>query len=101
MSGRGEKKIIKVCGDDFSITGDDHEEVFLTGSSLGQVLHDVPVALDLLLHLVSLSVAIVFLRFVLLFSLTVLFLSILIPVLLLLAAVLTNKRFCFPLVLPL
>lgn len=80
-----------------AFTGDDHEEVFLTGGSLGKVLHDVPVALDLLLHLVGLPVAVIFLRFVLLLSLAVLFICVLL--FLLLASILTNERFSFLLVL--
>lgn len=47
----------------------------LTGRSLGQILHDVPVALNQLLHLISLFVTIIFLGFILIFILAVLLIS--------------------------
>lgn len=74
-------------------TRDNHEEVFLTGGGLGQILHDVPVALNQLLHLIRLFVTIIFLGFILIVILAVLLVSLPSPVLLLLGSILkTNKR---------
>lgn len=42
---------------------------------MGQILHDVPVALNQLLHLISLFVTIIFLSFILIFILAVLLIS--------------------------
>lgn len=64
-------------------TGDNHEEVFLTGGSLGQILHDVPVALNQLLHLV---ITIIFLWFLLVFVFAALLVSLLLTVFLLLGS---------------
>lgn len=88
-------KIIKqgVFWHDFSFTGDDHEEVVLTGGRLGQVLHDVPIALNQLLHL-SLCVAVIFLGLVLIFTVAVLLVSFLFPVFLLFGSILKNVL-CF------
>lgn len=88
-------RIIKqgVFWPDFSFTRDDHEKVVLTGGRLGQVLHDVPVALNQLLHL-SLCVAVIFLSLVLIFTLAVLLISILFPVFLLFGPILKNVL-CF------
>lgn len=45
-----------------AFTRDNHEEVFLAGRSLWQILHDVPVALNQLLHLIRLSISIILLN---------------------------------------
>ena len=73
-------------------TRDDHEEVFLTGGSLGQILHDVPVALNQLLHVVRLSVTIVLLSVVFVFILAALLVSLLSPVFLLFGAFLKTAQ---------
>lgn len=77
----------------FQFTGDNHEEVFLTGGSLGQILHDVPVALDQLLHLVRLSVAVLLLllSFLLVFILAALLFSLPSFVFLLFGSFLKNR----------
>lgn len=88
----------------FQFTGDNHEEVFLTGGSLGQILHDVPVALDQLLHLVRLSVAVLLLllSFLLVFIIAALLFSLPSFVFLLFGSFLKNRAvqvlssvFCF------
>lgn len=68
-------------------TRDDHEEVLLAGGALGQVLHDVPVALNQVLHLIRLPVPLLFLL------LTCLFLIIILTAVFL--TVLTAPLLCF------
>lgn len=72
-------------------TGNNHEEVFLTGGSLGQILHDVPVALNQLLHLVRLSITIFFLTIGFFFILAALVISLLLAFFLLFGSFLKTK----------
>lgn len=73
-------------------TRDDHEEVLLAGGALGQVLHDVPVALNQVLHLIRLPVPVLFLPacLFLIIILTAVFLSVLPPPLLRFDSALTD-----------